>query len=241
MSGSRFSRILLKLSGEALGGADGPYDHERLAGLAQAIAQVVEDGVQIAIVLGAGNLYRGRSANLEVVDRVTADHVGMLATVMNAAVLREYLRSEGLRARVFTPREVVPLSRPFARDVALPLLQAGQVLVLGGGTGNPFFTTDSAAALRACEIGADALLKGTQVDGVYDRDPRRHPDAQRFDRLTYDEVLARRLGVMDLTAITICAERGVPVVVFDVTRPQNLVRVVRGEQLGTLVTKELQA
>lgn len=238
MSAPRFSRILLKLSGEALGGGDAPYDHERLGLLARALAAVVAEGVQVGVVLGAGNLYRARSARLDVVDRLTADHVGMLGTIMNAAVLRDYLRAEGLPAHVFSPRETAPLSRAFAPDLVLPLLEAGNVLLFGGGTGNPFFTTDSAAALRACEIGADALLKGTQVDGVYDRDPHLHPDARRFERLTHAEVLARGLGVMDLTAITLCAERGLPILVFDASRPENLLRAVRGEKVGTLVTKE---
>lgn len=234
----RLSRILLKLSGESLQEGDEQFGHARLSGLAQVLAQAVQDGVQVGIVLGAGNIFRARTANLEVVERVTADHVGMLATIMNAAILRDYLRSEGVPARVFTPREVIPLSRAFARDVALPLLKAGHVLLFAGGTGNPYFTTDTAAALRAAEIGADALVKATQVDGVYDKDPRRYPDARRFDRLTYDEVLARRLEVMDLTAITLCAERRLPIFVFDISDPQNLVSVLAGQARGTWITKE---
>jgi uridylate kinase len=235
----RFSRILLKLSGEALMGAGEQFGHVRLTRLAQSIAHAVQEfRVQVGIVIGAGNIFRARSANLEVVDRVTADQVGMLGTIMNAAILRDYLRAEGVRTRIFTPREQVPLSRPFARDVALPLLQSGHVLLFGGGTGNPYFTTDSAAALRACEISADILLKGTQVDGVYDKDPELHADAQRFASLTYAEVISRRLGVMDLTAITICEERQLPVLVFDISDPRNLVRILRGEDLGTRITKE---
>jgi uridylate kinase len=191
-------------------------------------------------VLGAGNLFRGRSANLGVVERVTADHVGMLGTVMNAAVLRDYLRHRGLESTIFSPREQAPLSRLFARDAALRRLEAGQILIFAGGTGNPFFTTDSAAALRACEISADVLLKGTQVDGVYDKDPRQHADARRFDRLTYQEAVSRRLGVMDLTAITLCSERALPILVFDISEPQNLVRVLRGEELGTWIERESQ-
>jgi uridylate kinase len=235
----RLSRILLKLSGEALAGGEGePFGHERLRGLAAAVAAVSRAGVQVAIVNGAGNLFRARSANLEVLGRVTADHVGMLATVMNAAVLRDYLRDAGVAARVLAPRETPPLAAGFSRDAADEALRAGEVVVFGGGTGNPFFTTDTAAALRAVEIGADALLKATQVDGVYDKDPRRHPDARRFDRLSYDEVLDRRLGVMDLTAITICAEQSLPVVVFDIGDPRNLARVLSGELQGTWIAKE---
>lgn len=234
----RYNRVVLKLSGEALSGEEHPFDHERLLGLAQAIHQAVQEGIQLGIVLGAGNIFRARSANLEVVERVTADHVGMLGTLMNAAILRDYLRAEGLKARIFSPREHVPLSRPFARDQALPLLQSGHVLILAGGTGNPYFTTDSAAALRALELGADALLKGTQVDGVYDKDPHRYPDARRFPRLTYEEAIARRLRVMDLTAITLCAEGNLPVVVFDISHPDNLLRLLRGGELGTRIAKE---
>jgi uridylate kinase len=234
----RYTRVVLKLSGEALGGEGEPFDHARLLGLAQVIHQVVQEGVQLGIVLGAGNIFRARSANLEVVERVTADHVGMLGTIMNAAILRDYLRAEGIKARILSPRDLAPLSRLFARDQALPLLQSGHVLILAGGTGNPYFTTDSAAALRALELGADALLKGTQVDGVYDKDPHLYPDAQRFPHLSYEEAIARRLRVMDLTAITLCAEGALPVVVFDISCPDNLLRLLRGEELGTRIAKE---
>jgi len=238
LSGVRFSRILLKLSGEVLMENGDQFGHGRLTALSQAIAQVVQDGIQIGVVIGAGNIFRARSANLEIVDRVTADHVGMMGTVMNAAIVRDYLRVEGVRARVFSPRALAPLTRPFARDAALAVLQASGVLLLAGGTGNPYFTTDSAAALRALEIGADVLLKGTQVDGVYDKDPRQHTDARRFERLTYQDVITRSLGVMDLTAITLCAERDLPVLVFDISDPYNLVRVLKGQSLGTWITKE---
>jgi uridylate kinase len=236
----RFSRVLLKLSGEAIKGSDEAFARDRLLALTHAIGQVVAAGVQLGIVLGAGNIFRARSANLSHVDRVTADQVGMLGTVMNAAVLRDYLRAEGLNTSIFSPRELVPLTRPFSRDVALPLLKAGHVVLFAGGTGNPFFTTDTAAALRACEISADVLLKGTQVDGVYAQDPRQNPGATRFDHLTFDEVISRRLGVMDLTAITLCRERDLPVLVFDVSDPENLLRVVQGEKLGTWITRETE-
>lgn len=235
---NRYSRILLKLSGEALASGDDPFDHEKLAALARVITDLVREEVQIGVVVGAGNLFRARSANLDTMNRVTADHVGMLATMMNAAVLRDYLRAEGVRAVMLTPREQPPLARAFSRDRALPLLQDRTVLIFGGGTGNPFFTTDSAAALRALEIQADVLLKGTQVDGVYDKDPKTHADAVRFDRLSYDEVIDRRLRVMDLTAVALCEESSTPIMVFDISDPENLRRVVRGELEGTLVTKE---
>ncbi len=235
---TRHSRILLKLSGESLGSGDEPFGHRRLSGLAQIIARVARSGVEVGIVVGGGNLFRARSANLDVLNRVTADHVGMLATLMNATVLRDYLRAEGARSVILSPRGVSPLSRAFSRDLALPLFKSGTVLIFGGGTGNPFFTTDTAAALRAVEIEADVLLKGTQVDGVYDKDPQQHDDARRFDFLTYDEVIDRRLGVMDLTAITLCKEKGVPIEVFDISDPGNLQRLLDGEIAGTRVAKE---
>ncbi len=234
----KFTRILLKLSGEALMSADEQYCHTQLTNLSQAIAQVVQMGVQVGIVVGAGNIYRARSANLEIVDRVTADNVGMLATVMNAAIVRDYLRGEGLQSRVLSPREQRPLTKSFARDEALELMNRGHVLLFAGGTGNPYFTTDSAAALRALEISADVLLKGTQVDGVYDKDPNKFDDAKRYELLDYDEVIDQRLQVMDLTAVTLCAEAGLPMFVFDISDPNNLVKVIEGTQAGTWIKKE---
>ena len=234
----KFTRILLKLSGEALMEGGEQYSHRKLSALAQAVVRTTELGVQVGIVVGAGNIFRARSANLQIVDRVTADNVGMLATIMNAAIVRDYLRAEGLKSRILSPREQRPLTEGFARDTALTLMQNGAVVVFAGGTGNPYFTTDSAAALRALEISADALFKGTQVDGVYDKDPHVHRDARRHDTLTYDRVIADRLGVMDLTAVTLCAEHGLPMFVFDISDPESLVRAVRGEQTGTWIRKE---
>lgn len=234
----KFTRILLKLSGEALSSSSEQFCHEKLSGLAQAIAQVTQMGVQVGVVIGAGNIFRARSANLEVVDRVTADNVGMLATVMNAAIFRDYLRGEGLQSRVLSPREQRPLTKSFARDEALELMNRGHVLIFAGGTGNPYFTTDSAAALRALEISADALLKGTQVDGVYDKDPHKFDDAKRYERLDYNAVIDQRLQVMDLTAVTLCAEQGLPMFVFDISDPTSLVRVIEGNQPGTWIKKE---
>ncbi len=232
----KFTRILLKLSGEALGQGSEQFSHDKLVGLAQTIGQVVQGGVQVGIVVGAGNIFRARSANLEIVDRVTADNVGMLGTIMNAAILRDYLRAEGLKAKILSPREQRPLTTAFARDKALSLMACGNVLIFAGGTGNPYFTTDSAASLRALEISADALLKGTQVDGVYDKDPHKYDDAQRYEKLTYDEVIAQRLQVMDLTAVTLCAEQGLPMFVFDISDPKHLLRAIAGEQPGTWIT-----
>ncbi len=233
-----FSRILLKLSGEALSGDGAQFDHHRLQELAGALARLAAGGVQTGVVLGAGNIFRARTADLTVLERVTADHAGMLATVMNAAVLRDYLRAAGAAAQVLAPREVAPLARAFTRDEALARLAAGEIVLLAGGTGNPFFTTDSAAALRAAEIGAEALLKATQVDGVYDRDPRRFPGARRYERLTHDEALARRLAVMDLTAVALCAEVGLPIFVFDISDPANLELAAAGRARGTWIVKE---
>ncbi len=237
----KFTRILLKMSGEALMSDGEQYSHGKLTGLAQAVAQVVQQGVQVGIVVGAGNIFRARSANLEIVDRVTADNVGMLGTVMNAAIMRDYLRAEGLKAKVLSPREHRPLTKSFARDDALALMQSGYVLLFAGGTGNPYFTTDSAAALRALEISADVLLKGTQVDGVYDKDPHKYDDAKRYEMLTYDEVIDQRLQVMDLTAVTLCSEQGLPMFVFDIMDPDNLVNAIAGEQPGTWIKKETQS
>ena len=234
----KFTRILLKLSGEALASQDEQFSHERLTALAQTVAKVTEQGVKVGIVCGAGNIFRARSANLEIVDRVTADNVGMLATVMNASVLRDYLLSEGVKTKILSPRETQPLTDAFARDKALGLMREGHVLIFAGGTGNPYFTTDSAASLRALEISADVLLKGTQVDGVYDKDPHKYDDAKRYEQLTYDQVIDQRLGVMDLTAVTLCAEQGLPMFVFDISDPANLLRAVKGEQEGTWIKKE---
>ncbi len=228
----------MKLSGEALMEESEQFSHAKLTELAQVIGKLVEEGVQVGIVIGAGNIFRARSANLEIVDRVTADNVGMLATIMNASIMRDYLRGEGMKAKILSPREVRPLTAAFARDTALNLMQTGCVLLFAGGTGNPYFTTDSAASLRALEISADVLLKGTQVDGVYDKDPHKYSDAKRYEQLTYDEVMDQRLGVMDMTAVTLCAEQGMPMFVFDISDPANLLRAVKGEQKGTWIKKE---
>jgi uridylate kinase len=236
----RFSRVLLKLSGEALMEGGEQFGHGRLEALAGALAEAARAGVRIGVVVGAGNIFRARSANLQVLGRVTADHIGMLGTVMNGAVLAEYVTAAGVPAVCYAPRDQHPLARAFRREAVLADLAAGRVVVLAGGTGNPFFTTDSAAALRALEIDAEVLLKGTQVDGVYDRDPRAHPEARRFASLSYREVLDRRLGVMDLTAVTLCAEQGLPLLVFDISQPRNLVKVLAGERLGTWIAKESQ-
>ncbi|ROR32216.1 UMP kinase [Inmirania thermothiophila] len=234
-------RVLLKLSGEALAGGGGVgIDPAELSRLAGEIAAVARLGAQVGVVVGGGNLLRG--AGLEAaglaaagVDRVTGDHMGMLATVMNALAMRAALRRHGVEGRVLSALQVEHLTEPASPDRALRHLAKGRVVFFAAGTGNPFFTTDSAAALRAIEISAGLLLKATKVDGVYSDDPVRNPQARRYERLGFDEALERRLGVMDLTAMELCRQHGMPVRVFDVTVPGNLERVMRGEPLGTLV------
>lgn len=231
---TKYRRVLLKLSGEVLRNDTQPFDPEAMRAVARAVAGAVERGVQIAIVVGGGNLLRGRDHRGER-NQAEVDHVGMLGTVMNVGLLRLHFEDAGLRCRVFAPRAVEPVAEPFQRGTAVAALEAGEVVLLGGGTGNPFFSTDSAAALRAIELDCDAVLKGTMVDGVYDKDPHRHPDAVRFDALSYDEVLRRGLGVMDLTAVALCRDQDMRLVVFDMRDPQNLVGLLEGSIAGTVV------
>jgi len=229
-----FSRILLKLSGEILREGEEAFAPERIAPLAAAIARVHSEGVQVGIVVGGGNLLRGRSVP-EQLARADADQVGMLATILNAAMLRFHLEAKGVPCRVFSPRAVEPVSEAFHRGRALAAMEAKQVLLLGGGTGNPFFSTDSAAALRAIELECEIVLKGTLVDGVYDADPHSNPNAKRFDQLSFDEVIRRDLRVMDQTAIALCRDHGMKIMVFDITEPENLVAVVQGKLRGSVI------
>ncbi len=231
-----YARVVLKLSGEALGGADGAtFDPSILTRLCQDIGAVVRAGVQVGLVVGGGNIFRGATSMGGRVDRVTGDQMGMLATVINALALQAALQGEGVAARVMTAFPVGSFCEVFDRQAALAHLCAGRVLLFAAGTGNPYFTTDSAAALRAAEIGADLMLKATKVDGVYDADPVQHPQAHRFARLSFDEAIARGLGVMDTTALVLCRDNGIPVRVFDLFEPGALVAAVRGESVGTLV------
>ena len=225
-------RVLLKLSGEGLGEAD--YDPARIRPLAEEIAALAASGVEVAIVVGGGNLVRGRDLPADFVDRTTADAAGMLATIANGLVLADAIRRAGARARVLTAVAMPEVAEAFTADRARELLDAGEVLLLAGGTGRPYFTTDTAAVLRALEIGADVVLKATTVDGVYDRNPMKDKSARKFDRLTFDECLDRRLGVMDLTAFTLCREHGLPVVVFAIG-PGALRRAAAGEPVGTRI------
>ncbi len=230
-------RILLKLSGEALMGPDGfGYHAETLAGFVAQIREVTALGVQVGIVVGGGNLFRGASGALSGMDRATADSMGMLATVMNALALKDALQRVAVPARVQTAVAIAHVGQGFERDAAVRELEAGNVVVFGGGTGNPFFTTDTAAALRAAEIGADLLLKATKVDGVYTADPKKDPAAQRYASLSFDEAIARNLGVLDTAAFALCREQNLSLVVFNVFKPGALKRVVLGEDEGTRVS-----
>ncbi|MCQ2347058.1 MAG: UMP kinase [Paludibacteraceae bacterium] len=231
-----YKRILLKLSGESLMGAQGyGIDPERLASYAQQIKQIADTGVQIGIVIGGGNIFRGLSGAQKGFDRVKGDQMGMLATVINSLALSSALESIGQKVRVLTSVRMEPIGDFYNKAKALRLFEKGNVVIIAGGTGNPYFTTDTASALRAIEIEADIMFKGTRVDGIYTADPEKDPKAQKFDEITYDEILARNLRVMDLTAITMCRENNMPIYVFDMDTVGNLEKVIKGEQIGTLV------
>lgn len=230
-------RILLKLSGEALMGPDSfGYHAETMAGFVGQIREVVESGVQVGIVVGGGNLFRGATGALSGMNRATADSMGMLATVMNALALKDALLQAGVDARVQTAVHIAHVGEDFERDSAVHHLEAGRVVIFGGGTGNPFFTTDTAAALRAAEVGADLLLKATKVDGVYTADPKKDTTATRYETLSFDEAIANNLGVLDTAAFALCREQKLTLVVFNVFKPGALKRVVMGENEGTRVT-----
>ncbi len=231
-----YKRILLKLSGEALmGDAKLGIDPNVVDQISREISEVAHIGVQIGIIVGGGNIFRGLSASARGMDRVTADYMGMLATVINALALQDYLERYNLETRVMTAIKMEELAEPFIRRRAISHLGKGRVVIFGAGTGNPYFTTDTAAALRAIEIEADAILKGTKVDGVYDKDPALHADAVLFDELTYMDVVRKRLRVMDATAVTLCMENQLPIVVFNLKTIGNLKRIILGETIGTKV------
>lgn len=232
----KYTRILLKLSGESLMGNKGyGIDPERLADYARQIKEAVAKGVQVAVVIGGGNIFRGVSGCAQGTDRVRGDQMGMLATVINSLALCSALESEGQPAEVFTAISMFPIGRPYRNLDAKATLDTGSVAILSGGTGNPFFTTDTGAALRAVEIGADIMLKGTRVDGIYTADPEKDPTAEKFSSISYAEVLQRNLRVMDLTATALCKENDMPIYVFDMDTPGNLIKVLEGEEIGTLV------
>jgi len=239
-AGSPYRRILLKISGEAFGRPQGSViDPQSVTGIVRELEGARETGAQIGLVVGGGNFVRGRTfAEIEYIQRATADAIGMLATVINGLALQDALEHHGVPARVLSAIPAPGMCEPFDRRRALDHLHQGRVVILTGGTGNSFFTTDTGAALRASEIGAEVLLKATKVDGVFEADPVAHPKARKFDRLSYADVLARQLGVMDLAAVSLCMESRIPVIVFRLATPGNLAAAVRGEPVGTLISAD---
>ena len=235
----RYRRIVLKLSGEALAGGQGyGIDPDVLVRIAEEVKSVVALGVQVAIVIGGGNIFRGLAASAGGMERATADYMGMLATVINALALQDAVERAGVPTRVLSAIEMRAVAEPYIRRRAIRHLEKGRVVIFAAGTGNPFFTTDTAAALRAVEIGAEVILKATKVDGVYSADPEKDAAATRIPRLGYIEVLNRGLAVMDATAISLCMDNKLPIVVFDLARRDNIVRIVRGESVGSLVAAD---
>jgi uridylate kinase len=235
----RFRRILLKMSGEALmGDSDFGHDPSTLDQLAREVLSVHGQGIEQCMVIGGGNIVRGDQAAARGIERVTGDSMGMLATVINALAVQTTLEQAGLQTRVLSAIPMASVCEPYIRRRALRHMEKGRIVICAGGTGNPFFTTDTAAALRAAELGCDALLKGTKVDGVYSADPMRNPDAKRFERLTYHEVLTRDLKVMDASAISLARESAIPIIVFSVRQPGALLRVLRGDGPHTIITEE---
>ena len=237
MSDYKYKRVLLKLSGEALQGEQGyGIDPKVITEIAGQIKEIVDGGIELAITVGGGNIFRGLAGAAEGMDRAQADYIGMLATVMNALALQEGLERTGVDTRVQSAINMQEVAEPYIRRRAERHLEKGRVVIFAGGTGNPYFTTDPTAALRACEIGAEAILKATQVDGIYDSDPRTNPDAQKFDEISYLDVLAKELNVMDSTATSLCKDNNIPIIVFNLHKQGNIDRVLRGEHVGTIVS-----
>jgi len=232
----KYKRVLLKLSGEALmGDLSFGIDPSVLDRIAVEIQAVVNDGVELGVVIGGGNFFRGLSGISQGIDRASADYMGMLSTILNGLALQSVLEKKGVSTRVLTALEMRALAEPYIRRRAMRHLEKGRVIIFAGGTGNPYFTTDTAAALRAMEIGAEVVLKATKVDGIYSDDPRKNQKAERYVELTYIEVLEKKLKVMDSTAVSLCMDNELPIIVFDLTGDHNIVRVVNGEPIGTLV------
>lgn len=231
-----YKRILLKLSGEALAGKQGTgINTATIKQIAQDVAAAHKTGVQIGLVIGGGNIYRGVAASAEGMDRASADYMGMLATCINSLALQDALEKEGVPTRVQTAIEMAEIAEPYIRRRAIRHLEKGRLVIFGAGTGNPFFTTDTAASLRAMEINAEVIMKATKVDGIYDKDPAKHTDAKKFDKISYIDVLNRGLQVMDSTAISMCMDNKLPIITFDLTQPGNILKAVQGENIGTLV------
>ena len=238
MSDLPYRRVLLKLSGEALmGGEDYGIDPNVSSRLAQEVIEAQQAGAEVALVIGGGNIFRGAGLAAAGMDRVTGDHMGMLATIINALAMQDALEKLGARCRVMSALKINQVCEDYIRRRAVRHLEKGRIVICAAGTGNPFFTTDSGAALRAIEIGADLLLKATKVDGVYDKDPKKHADAVRFDSLSYDDVLSRDLQVMDTAAFALCRDASLPIRIFDMGQPGQLLRILRGEPIGTLVRR----
>jgi len=232
----RFKRILLKLSGEALmGELSYGVDPNMLVAISAEIKEALEAGVQVAIVIGGGNIFRGLEASAKGMDRASADYAGMLATVLNSLTLQDSLEKAGIFTRVVSAIEMKELAEPYIRRRAIRHLEKGRVVIFAAGTGNPYFTTDTAASLRAMEMHAEVILKATKVDGVYDSDPMKNPDAVRYDELSYLEVLSKELGVMDATAISLCKDNNLPIIVFNIKERGNLARILNNEKIGTIV------
>ena len=234
----KYNRVLLKLSGESLMGKQSyGIAPEMLEQYAKDIKQAVDHGVEVAIVIGGGNIFRGLSGASKGMDRVQGDYMGMLATLINSMALQAELEKQGMKTELLGGLAIEPICKEMSRRRAIEAMQEGRVVVIGGGTGNPFFTTDTASTLRAIEIKADVILKGTRVDGVYTADPEKDPTATKYDRLTFQEALGKKLKIMDLTAFALCEENDLPIYVFDMNQPGNLLKVVTGEPIGTEVTK----
>jgi len=235
-----FKRVILKLSGEALreAGSEDNISPEIVEGIARQIRSAHLTGLEIAIVVGGGNFWRGQAASGRGMERATADYVGMLATVMNALALQSMLEAVGVPTRVQSAIEMKNVAEPFVRRIAIRHLEKGRIVIFGGGTGNPFFTTDTTAALRASEMGADIIFKATNVDGVYNKDPRAHADATRYERITYGEALSQNLKIMDGTAFSLCQDNDIPIVVFDMNSGENIRLALLGEEIGTVVSSE---
>lgn len=234
--GYKYDRVLLKLSGEALAGDLGyGIDPKVVDALADQIAEIVQDGVQLAVVVGGGNIFRGLAGSAEGMDRSQADYIGMLATVMNALALQDAFERHGIYSRVQSAINMQEVSEPYIRRRAIRHLEKGRVVILAAGTGNPYFTTDTTAALRACELDVDCLMKATKVDGVYDSDPMTNPDAKRFDHISYMDVLQKGLHVMDATATSLCMDNEVPMIVFDLAKEGNIKAALLGEDVGTTI------
>ena len=239
MSRAPFTRVLLKLSGESLAGEQGyGIDPQTINAIAGEVSEVVAQGVQLALVIGGGNIFRGLAASSKGMDRASADYMGMLATVINSLAMQDALEKQGVSTRVQSAIAMAEVAEPYIRRRAIRHLEKGRVVIFGAGTGNPYFTTDTAASLRAMEINAQVILKGTKVDGVYSADPKKDPAAVKFTELTYIDVLQKGLQVMDATAISLCMDNRLPIIVFDLTTGGNIKRVINGETIGTIVQGE---